>query len=51
MSTPIPQFARLKLYIAPGAHKFTVSYPPEGQYGPVVTICSRCGRTPAEVKE
>ena len=46
----IQAFQTLKPCIAPGVHKFTVSYPPAGQFGPVTTVCERCGITPKEAR-
>jgi len=46
----INTFARVKPCIAPGTHKFVVSWPPYGTYGYAQVVCERCGMTAKEAR-
>lgn len=37
-------YAQIPPCIDSHGHRFTVNYPPAGMFGPVITICERCGR-------
>lgn len=43
-------YAQVKSCIAPGAHNFRATYPPAGNFGPVMVVCSRCGMTRSEAR-
>ena len=44
LSSITTPYARIAPCVDANGHRFTVNYPPAGNFGPVITICERCGK-------